>query len=272
MPYRQYPDVRFFSFLIFFLFYKLHFIDRAEQRDIFLLTFANDLTILLNNNVYQICLEMNGHNNTEQAILEAAESLFFEKGYKLATTTAIAARAGVTHAMLHYYFRTKEQIFLKVLDKNMNGLFDMMHTVMSPELTFSEILVEVVNLNYTFLASHSQLPALLFEIAGTCPEMLTRYKERFREVLDIELRRHRDRFEREVKAGTINPIDPFQLLFMILSMNLSTYLALPVMRNVFGMDEGRINAFIEERRGEILRTLSARLFGNDFSEVQTEKK
>ena len=38
---------------------------------------------------------MNGHNNTEQAILEAAESLFFEKGYKLATTTAIAARAGV---------------------------------------------------------------------------------------------------------------------------------------------------------------------------------
>lgn len=208
---------------------------------------------------------MNGHNNTEQAILAAAESLFFEKGYKLATTVAIAARAGVTHAMLHYYFRTKEQIFLKVLDKNMNELFDMMHTVMSPELTFSEILVEVVNLNYTFLAGHSQLPGLLFEIAGTCPEMLTRYKERFREMLDVELRRHRDRFEREVKAGTISPIDPFQLVFMILSMNLSTYLALPVMRNVFGMDEDRITAFIEERRGEIMRTLSARLFGKDIA-------
>ena len=206
---------------------------------------------------------MNGHNGTEQSILEAAESLFFEKGYKLATTTAIAAEAGVTHAMLHYYFRTKEQIFLKILDKNMNELFDMMHTVMSPELSFREILIEVISLTCTFLEGHRQLPGLLYEIAGTCPEMLTRYKESFRTLLEMEVRRHRDRFEREVNSGKIRPIDPFQLVFMILSMSLSTYLALPVMRNVFGMDEDRIGAFIEGRREEIVRTLSARLFGEE---------
>ena len=48
--------------------------------------------------------------------MEAAEKLFAEKGFKGATTTLIAAEAGVTHAMLHYYFRTKDQIFLKVLN------------------------------------------------------------------------------------------------------------------------------------------------------------
>jgi len=47
--------------------------------------------------------------STEQIILEAAEAEFLEKGYGNAKTVAIAKRAGVSHSMLHYYFRTKEQ-------------------------------------------------------------------------------------------------------------------------------------------------------------------
>ena len=42
----------------------------------------------------------------EQAILAAAEQEFLAKGFDGARTTSIAAAAGVTHAMLHYYFRT----------------------------------------------------------------------------------------------------------------------------------------------------------------------
>ena len=53
--------------------------------------------------------------------MSAAEELFLENGYNLTTTTMIAGKAGVTHAMLHYYFRTKEHIFIKVLDKNMES-------------------------------------------------------------------------------------------------------------------------------------------------------
>ncbi|MBP9993130.1 MAG: helix-turn-helix transcriptional regulator, partial [Bacteroidales bacterium] len=54
-------------------------------------------------------------NNKETEILKAAEELFAEKGFIGATTTLIASKAGVTHAMLHYYFRTKEHIFIKVM-------------------------------------------------------------------------------------------------------------------------------------------------------------
>ena len=56
------------------------------------------------------------NKNTEGAILEAAGKLFKENGFKGTTTTMIASQAGVTHAMLHYYYRSKEQIFMKVLD------------------------------------------------------------------------------------------------------------------------------------------------------------
>ena len=49
--------------------------------------------------------------NKEQQILAAAEQEFLTKGFDGARTTTIAKAAGVTHAMLHYYFRTKEQLF-----------------------------------------------------------------------------------------------------------------------------------------------------------------
>ena len=57
--------------------------------------------------------------NKEQEILEAAEREFIAKGFAGARTTSIAEAAGVTHAMLHYYFRTKEQLFERILDEKM---------------------------------------------------------------------------------------------------------------------------------------------------------
>ena len=51
-------------------------------------------------------MEQKPAQKREQAILEAAEREFLKKGFDGARTTSIAAAAGVTHAMLHYYFRT----------------------------------------------------------------------------------------------------------------------------------------------------------------------
>ena len=53
--------------------------------------------------------------DTESEILKAAEQEFMLKGFDGAKTTSIAHAAGVTHAMLHYYFRTKEQLFERIL-------------------------------------------------------------------------------------------------------------------------------------------------------------
>ena len=77
-----------------------------------------------------------GPKNTEQAIMEAAEELFLEMGYNQATTTLIAKRAGVTHAMLHYYFRTKEHVFMKVLEKILGELMQSFRPVMSRDEPF----------------------------------------------------------------------------------------------------------------------------------------
>ena len=49
-------------------------------------------------------------------ILQAAEEVFAEQGYRGATTAAVAERAGLPKANVHYYFGTKEALYRAVLD------------------------------------------------------------------------------------------------------------------------------------------------------------
>ena len=57
----------------------------------------------------------------ERALLEAAESIFAEQGFAGATTAAIARRAGVPKANLHYYFATKEGLYRAVIERVLNA-------------------------------------------------------------------------------------------------------------------------------------------------------
>ncbi|AXS41733.1 TetR/AcrR family transcriptional regulator [Breoghania sp. L-A4] len=56
----------------------------------------------------------------ERLILEAAETVFAEYGYKGATTAMIAGRAGLPKANLHYYFPTKEALYRRVVEDIFN--------------------------------------------------------------------------------------------------------------------------------------------------------
>ena len=51
----------------------------------------------------------------EAGILRAAESVFARKGFNGATMAEIADAAGLPKANLHYYFRTKQEIYRAVL-------------------------------------------------------------------------------------------------------------------------------------------------------------
>jgi len=53
--------------------------------------------------------------SNEQRLLKAAETVFAERGFSGATTAAIAARARLPKANLHYYFRTKAALYRAVL-------------------------------------------------------------------------------------------------------------------------------------------------------------
>lgn len=56
-----------------------------------------------------------GENATREEILAAARKLFAANGYDRTTVRGIGAAAGVNAAMVHYFFGSKEQVFVAAL-------------------------------------------------------------------------------------------------------------------------------------------------------------
>ena len=60
--------------------------------------------------------------NNRQAILDAAEISFAQKGYAATSLREIADLAGVTPAMIHYYFGSKLALLREVLEQSLEPL------------------------------------------------------------------------------------------------------------------------------------------------------
>ena len=74
--------------------------------------------------------------NTEQVIVEAAEAEFLEKGYDGAKMLSIARRAGVAHSMLHYYYRSKENLFQAVMLRKTREIVPLFRGIFLQVLSF----------------------------------------------------------------------------------------------------------------------------------------
>lgn len=61
-----------------------------------------------------------GPTTTPEQILDAARTLFAERGYQGTSMRAVAGQAGVNAALVHHYFGTKEQLFITALRLPLN--------------------------------------------------------------------------------------------------------------------------------------------------------
>ncbi|MET0513636.1 MAG: TetR/AcrR family transcriptional regulator [Thermoleophilaceae bacterium] len=55
--------------------------------------------------------------DTEDAFLDAAERLLIGVGYSGITTRSLAEEAGANHGLVHYYFGSMENLFVRVLER-----------------------------------------------------------------------------------------------------------------------------------------------------------
>ena len=186
--------------------------------------------------------------NTEQIIIEAAEAEFLEKGYGNAKTVAIAQRAGVSHSMLHYYFRTKEQLFQKVFKEKVQALTQMFNVVFEQNTDFKEILRLLIETQFKFLIQNPQLPMFVFrEILSNKESREWAIKALFPHLFPF-LSTIEKMLTIEIKKGSVRPIAVQNLLMNILSINISTFVMLPVLKENlhFGNDE-MLENFLNER-------------------------
>ncbi|MGH3676115.1 MAG: TetR/AcrR family transcriptional regulator [Mycobacterium sp.] len=67
-------------------------------------------------------------------LLDAAERLMLDEGYAAVTSRRVAEKAGLKPQLVHYYFRTMDDLFLAVFRRRAEqGLIDQAHALDSPK-------------------------------------------------------------------------------------------------------------------------------------------
>nr|WP_297169530.1 TetR/AcrR family transcriptional regulator [uncultured Dysgonomonas sp.] len=184
---------------------------------------------------------------TEQTILEAAELEFLDKGFAGAKTTAIAKRAGVNHAMIHYYFRTKENLFTMVFQQKIRILAESFSQSFNEELSFFDQLKLAIGTHFDFIAAN---PRLLFFVYG---EIITNDRRKKMLVQSVFpklkgiVKRLKDGIDAEVENGTIRFIRPTELLMNIIALNAITFLAMPLLQ-IIKRNNNEVEKLLKQRR------------------------
>lgn len=204
---------------------------------------------------------MQKKENKENEILEAAEKLFAEKGFKGATTTLIAAEAGVTHAMLHYYFRTKDQIFLKVLDTYTEEIRQNLKSIMVSEINDTDFMRKVIEISFDFFNEHSGQMSLFFEVCKVRPELIKDYVDNLGKHIDPIIRSHQEKVSKAVAGGQIKKITFIDLIIDIISVCAITPFLSPLLNNVLELSEEQKKVFLEARKHEAVELIVNRLTG-----------
>lgn len=195
--------------------------------------------------------------NTEELILEAAEREFFSKGYEGARTAAIAAEAGVTHAMLHYYFRTKENLFERVMADKVTILREILTGCFCDDVDLFYRLRLVIERHFDLVAANPDLPMFVLGEAKRDSEILKRMVQtefsRFPEML-ANLQRQIDEGARQGENVQMNAL---MLIVDIVSLNLFAVMSSQLLASVgFPMDR---ESYLKMRKEEIMTTIMKRL-------------
>lgn len=186
--------------------------------------------------------------DTAAKILRAAEEEFMEKGYGNAKMMSIAARAGVSHSMLHYYYRSKEKLFQMVFDEKAQLIVGILEGIHSKEFDLKEVIAQFVRNQFNLLMDNDRFVWFIINELIHNEENMTKVIDIVKSKLSDYLLWFNDVLTKEIESGRIRSISGRSLIMNIISLNASSFLCIPVLKKLEpGMD---INEYLINRREE----------------------
>ena len=203
---------------------------------------------------------MKDKKNCEAEILKAAEAEFLEKGYTGARTVSIAEKAGITHAMLHYYYRSKEQLFQRILQEKAQLFAAHIYPVlMDKQIALPDKIPQVMGQHFDFLTENPMLPRFLMNEAARHPESFAEIRQKVESLLKTCPQQLQLQIDEAVRYGRIAPIQAVTLLTDMFLLNLSTFLCFPALTLFYGEQTEEIQKMLQTRKKENTELILSRL-------------
>jgi AcrR family transcriptional regulator len=197
--------------------------------------------------------------NMEERILEAAEELFLEQGFAKTTTGQIAKLAGCNQALVHYYYRTKENLFDKIFEEKARLLFSNLSKVDTSGIPLEEKIRKMIGVHFDFLRQNPRIVSFVLNEIMFNPARLQSLVDKLQQYPKSIFTQLEPRLKAEVESGNIRPVSAVDLMLTIVSLNVAPFLIVPLMQKATGMTDVDADRLLEQRKQEVIETVLSRL-------------
>lgn len=170
--------------------------------------------------------------STRDRIIDAAEAEFAENGFGGARIKNISSVAGITNAMIHYYFNSKEELHRAVLSRMVEDLVQLVKEVGPQPIPTLEKLELFFIAFFDYAARHRNFSRI------TSMEMGHDNQEYFisliREFLHPLYRDAREFIITGIEEGVFRKVDPDQVLTAIYAMTVTYFSDSPFLDVLIG--------------------------------------
>jgi TetR/AcrR family transcriptional regulator len=201
---------------------------------------------------------------TEKLIKEKAKILFFQKGFLNATTQEIADEAGVNRALIHYYFRSREQMLDMLLDETLQEKKDRVHGILSSSIPFRDKIARYIDAVVDYGLTYPYLENFIISETARHPDKVRNFCSK-NPVKSSEL--IREQLEAEIKKKKIAPISAVHFMVNLVALCNYPLLAKSVLKTVHGMTDSTYKKFLSERKKIIFSTI----FNEEMPELPSKK-
>lgn len=195
--------------------------------------------------------EVKDDMTTEEQIFKVAEEEFLNNGYSKTKLSTIAKKAKVNHAMVHYYFRNKENLFNMVFEKKL-GLFAEQLFTFDKAQSFQDNLAEMIGTHFDFLRENPNLLMFVVNEATGSESQLGLIRRIVQPKIERICKGAEAAIEREKRAGRLSgDISINNLLLDIISLNALSIGLLGKWQEVGIISKEQLDARLTERREHI---------------------
>ncbi len=190
--------------------------------------------------------KITGDASTEEKIMAAARTVFHSKGFAAARTRDIAEEAGINLALLNYYFRSKEKLFVLVMIETLTEFFGSVSVIINnPETTFEEKIEQFAAGYIDMIFREPDIPLFIMSEIRNNPEQLLQ-KVDIRTTVFNSVFIHQ--FAEAVEQGKIKDQNFLHFMMNFIGLIVFPFIAKPLLQAISGLTEEQLNALIEERK------------------------
>ena len=182
---------------------------------------------------------------TEEKIFQAAQKIFEKKGYAGARMQEIANEAGINKAMLHYFFRSKEQLFEAVFLNAFYKIAPKINIIFMSEMSLFDKIRSFTDEYISFIVHNQYLPAFIIQEMNNNPDFVQKVLQNENAPKPTVLFKQ---IETEIVQGIIKPINPKQLLLNIFSMTVFPFAAPMLVKGLLQISQEEFNTLMHERK------------------------